>query len=73
MSVELVDRPNDVSVLVDGEKIAVAWGPAADNNQWFIAVPGREPRRVADRHTAVLILGNLRDEYLDDPGDDDGH
>lgn len=56
-TIYLVDSANAVSVYADGIKVAAAWGPSANgDNNWFLAIVGQEPQRVASRGEAVALL-----------------
>lgn len=56
-AVTLVDEPRGtVAAYADGERIAAVWGPAVDNGEWFLAIQGEEPRRVATREQAISLL-----------------
>ena len=71
--VVLNENPNDLTITVNGYKVAAAWGPLVDNDNWVVALPSVAPRRVKDRAEAAAIMARLRDELAGaSPAADEG-
>lgn len=45
-----------VTAIGDNKTCGGAWGPAADNDNWFAWRAGSDPVRVANRHAAVEYI-----------------